>query len=324
MDHVGQTIKGKSQYILLDEQKVVYDKVFAEARDGFHDSQKKVLIIKGGPGTGKSVIAVNLMSDLLLKGYNAQYATGSKAFTETLRNVIGRRGSVQFKYFNSYMQAQPNEIDVLICDEAHRIRKTSNNRFTPQSRRSNVAQVEELLQSAKVAVFFIDDHQVVRPDEIGSVDYITNYAQKQNCKIYEEELEAQFRCSGSDGFINWVNNTLGIKRTANIIWDQTNEDFEFKIFDSPFSLEEAILKKEQQGYSARLTAGFCWEWSERLTPSNTLANDVVIGDFKKVFLSIQLLHINSLNKAITSVDSPLNTSERAMSPFSNALTLSMS
>ena len=107
MDHVGNVIKGKPEYILLDEQLVVYDKVLSCAKEGFHDKQKNVIVIKGGPGTGKSVIAINLMADLLLKGYNAHYATGSRAFTETLRKIIGNRGSVQFKYFNSYPRRRP-------------------------------------------------------------------------------------------------------------------------------------------------------------------------------------------------------------------------
>jgi len=281
MNHVGELIKGEPEYILLDEQKVVYDKVLAEAREGFHDRKKTVIIIKGGPGTGKSVIAINLMADLLLKEYNTHYATGSRAFTQTLRNIIGRRGSVQFKYFNSYMQAELNEIDVLICDEAHRIRENSHNRFTPRSERTDLAQIEELLKAAKVSVFFIDDNQIVRPNEIGSVDYIKNYAREKNCKILEYELEAQFRCNGSEAFVNWVNNTLGIKRTANILWKKDEAEFDFKIFDSPKKLENIIREKNKEGYTARMTAGFCWPWSKNTNPDGTLKNDVEIGDYKR-------------------------------------------
>ena len=281
MDHVGSTIKGNSEYILLDEQKVVYDKVFAEARSGFHERDKAVLIVKGGPGTGKSVIAINLMSDLLLEGYNVHYATGSRAFTETLRDIIGRRGAVQFKYFNSYMDASENEIDVLICDEAHRIRYASHNRFTPRARRTGIPQIEELIRSAKVAVFFIDDHQVVRPDEIGSVKYIKDRASEYGCQVMEYELEAQFRCNGSEGFINWINNTLGIRRTANVIWEQGSEKFDFKVFSSPFELEEAIRKKAAEGYMARMTAGFCWDWSKDMDLDGMLTKDVVIGSYKR-------------------------------------------
>jgi len=136
MDHVGNVIKGKSEYVLLDDQQVVYDKVFYSAKEGFHDKQKTVIIIKGGPGTGKSVIAINLMADLLLKEYNAQYATGSRAFTETLRKIIGTRGASQFKYFNSYTEAQNNAVDVLIADEAHRLRENSFN-SDPQFKANN-------------------------------------------------------------------------------------------------------------------------------------------------------------------------------------------
>lgn len=281
MEHVAGVIKGIPQFILLDNQKVVYDMVFAEARKGFHNKQKTVMIIEGGPGTGKSVIAVNLMADLLRAGYNAHYATGSRAFTRTLRKIIGTRGSCQFKYFNSYMDAEPNEIDVIICDEAHRIRKTSNNRFTPAARRSFLAQIDELIRASKVCVFLLDDKQVVRPDEIGSVKYIYESSLRNNCRIVKfDELDIQFRCNGSDGFINWVNNTLGIKRTANVIWDPNNEDFDFRIFNTPESLENAIRAKAAEGCSARMTAGFCWEWSDPRS-DGTLVDDVVIGNYKR-------------------------------------------
>jgi len=279
MDHVAQMIRNRREYILLDEQQVVFDKVLAVARQGFHDRQKTVIIVKGGPGTGKSLIAINLMADLSSKGYNSQYTTGSQAFTETLRNKIGTRGAAQFTYFNSYLEAEPNEVDVLIADEAHRIREISTySRFAPR-RSSGLSQIEDLLRAAKCMVLFIDDYQVVRPKEIGSVEYITRYALRNNCKIFEYELETQFRCAGSDAFVNWINNTLGIRRTANVLWDLT-EEFDFRIYDSPFDLEAAIREKSSQGYTARLVAGFCWKWSDPDSEGHLL-NDVVLNDFKR-------------------------------------------
>lgn len=279
MDHVGNVIKGIPAYVLLDEQLIVYDKVFSCAKEGFHDKQKNVIIIKGGPGTGKSVIAINLMADLSLNGYNAQYVIGSRAFNETLRKIIGTRGSIQFKYTHNYSQARSNDVDVLIVDEAHRIRKVSANRFTPKSERLGRPQIDELINAAKVSVFFIDDNQIVRPDEIGSTSYIKEFALKNNCKIYEYSLEAQFRCMGSDGFVNWVSNTLGTSRTANVLWGQ-NENFDFKIFESPFDLENAIRSKVNEKYTGRIVAGFCWPWSDPDKDGN-LFNDVVIGDYKR-------------------------------------------
>jgi len=280
MNHVGSIIKNKKEYVLLDDQLIVYDKVFSEVRKSFQSKNKSVIIAEGGPGTGKSIIALNLMADLLLEGYNSQYATGSKAFTETLRSIIGIRGSVQFKYFNSYINSKNDEVDVLICDEAHRLRETSNNRFTPRDKRSDKRQIEEIINVARVPVFFIDNNQVVRPNEIGSIEHIREYAEKTNCNIFQYKLDVQFRCSGSEGFVNWVDNTLCIHRTANIMWSRKEEEFDFQIMDSPLELENAIKSKIDIGYTGRLTAGFCWKWSK---PENTgnLINDVVIGDFQR-------------------------------------------
>ena len=149
-----------------------------------------------------------------------------------MREAIGARGGVQFKYFNSYMNAPSDTIDVLICDEAHRIREVSHNRFTKKQDRSGKLQIDELLDVSRVSVFFIDDDQVVRPGEIGSVDLIKERAKHRGRRLDEFELEAQFRCAGSDAFVNWINNTLNIRRTANAIWEGA-EGFDFRIFEDP-------------------------------------------------------------------------------------------
>lgn len=279
MDHVGSMIKGDPAYVLIDEQYVVYNRVLACARESTGSRQRTAIIVRGGPGTGKSVIALNLMADLLLGGKNAHYATGSKAFTETLRKVIGTRGQVQFNYFNSYGQARPNEIDVLICDEAHRIRETSDSRYTPREKRSIKPQIYELLDAARVGVFFIDDRQGVRPNEIGTSEYIRERAAAGRCRVFDFELEVQFRCAGSDAFVKWVNNTLGLERTASVLWDPS-DDFDFQIYESPQALEDAIRERVKDGYSARLTAGFCWPWSAP-TKDGLLLRDVEIGDYQR-------------------------------------------
>lgn len=279
MDQVGNLIKGKPEYTLLDEQLVVYDEVLTIVRQGWHKKKRHAVIVKGGPGTGKSVIAINLMADLLLKNYSTHYATGSKAFTETLRKIVGARGGEMFRYFNSYTDAAPGEIDVLVMDEAHRIRETSASRYTPRRDRSGRPQIQELLNACRVGVFFIDDLQVVRPNEIGSVQYIRQAAAETDAELHEFELDTQFRCAGSDAFVNWINSTLGIQRSANVIWEG-HPDFGFQIVDSPHELDKMIRARAQQGHTARMVAGFCWEWSQP-RPDGTLADDVVIGDFKR-------------------------------------------
>ena len=169
LEHTAAMIKANSDFVLLDEQRVAFESVLAEARDGYHEAKKSVVLVQGGPGTGKSIIALHLVGELAKRGYNAMHATGSKAFTENMRRVVGNRaGQSQFRYFNQFGNADANDIDVLILDEAHRLRETSASRFTPKAKRTDLPQVDELIEAAKTSVFFIDDLQGVRPNEVGS------------------------------------------------------------------------------------------------------------------------------------------------------------
>jgi DUF2075 family protein len=277
LEHVGTLLSGRSEYVLLDEQLVAFERVMDSAREGFKARKKAVIIIRGGPGTGKSVIALNLMAALSRQGLNTHYVTGSRAFTTTLREIVGTRASSQVKYFNSYMTAERDAVDIMICDESHRIRKTSNNRFTKN--RSEKSQIEELFHVAKVGVYLLDDDQVVKPDEIGSAELIKEKANSDGCDVFEYDLEAQFRCGGNDGFVQWVNNTLEIKRTPNVLWDYS-QPYDFKICDSVQQLDDLIRAKAATGFKARMSAGFCWKWSMPAA-NGTLVNDVVIGDFQR-------------------------------------------
>ena len=281
MNHVANVIKGKPEYVLLDEQKIVYDKILAIVKRAYRDKKRQAGIINGGPGTGKSVIALNLMADLLRLGYDTHYATGSKAFTETLRSIIGRHSTAQFKYFNSYTNAECGSVPVLICDEAHRIRETSNSRFTPKNKRSNKNQIDEILWAGKICVFFIDDKQAVRPNEIGSSEYIRQHAKHFGFDIWEQELTAQFRCLGSASFLNWVDNTLAIRKTPNILWNVQKESFDFQVVESPEMIESMLKEKIRQGFTARMTAGFCWPWATTLDANGQLHQDIKIGDYKR-------------------------------------------
>ncbi|HHT9138866.1 MAG TPA: DNA/RNA helicase domain-containing protein [Candidatus Wunengus sp. YC60] len=279
LDEVVKVVKENKRYILLDDQFLAFDSVMSLVRIGEKSKRKTVVIVNGGPGTGKSVVAINLLAELSRMGKNAQYATGSKAFTETLRKALGPTAKSQIKYFNSYTKEKVNTIDVLVADESHRLRLTSNNRFTKKELRSTTPQIEELINVAKVPVFFIDDRQNVRPKEIGSSNYIRENAQRLGCDVSEYNLDIQFRCQGSDKFVQWVNNTFAIKKTAEAIWDSKDTEFDFQIVSSPHQLYDKIKKKnDNEANSARLVAGFCWPWSEP-KEDGTLVADVVIEDF---------------------------------------------
>jgi hypothetical protein len=279
MEHTAAVIKGHPVYVLLDEQRVAYERILLAARRSTRFNGKRaVILVEGGPGTGKSVIALNVMAGLLAEGRNVQHATGSKAFTENLRKALGSRAGTQFRYFNSFIDAEDAEIDVLICDEAHRIRESSNSRFTPVSRRSELLQIEELIKASKVAVFFIDDQQVVRPGEIGSTKLIEEAAARFEGSVAREKLVAQFRCAGSDEYIDWLDNLFGIRET-DVVEFELQTAFELRIMNSPSELEEWIHARVAEGNSGRVAAGFCWKWSD--PDESGLVSDVVIGTYRR-------------------------------------------
>ncbi len=279
LEHTASVIRNEPAFTLLDEQRVAFNHVLALVRAHALSSRGTAVVIRGGPGTGKSLIAINLLAEMAAQGYVSLHATGSKAFTENLRKAVGRRAASQFTYFNSFSSVEPHSIDLLVCDEAHRIRESSNNRFMKKEDRSDKAQIEELIDAAKVSVFLIDDMQVVRPGEVGSSELLREAANSRGVALVEHELEAQFRCNGSDAYIQWVDNTLDVRRTPHVLWER-DDPFDFDVVDTPEELDALIRSRASEGASARLVAGFCWPWSKP-NADGTLVDDVKIDDWSR-------------------------------------------
>ncbi|HUW22209.1 MAG TPA: DUF2075 domain-containing protein [Candidatus Bathyarchaeia archaeon] len=280
LDHTSEMINKRQIFNLIDEQIVAYNAIRHKVKQFAKTKQKSVVIVKGGPGTGKSVIALEVMGELLRQGRKVVHATGSSAFTNTLRNIVGVRAKNLFKFFNSFIATKSGSFDVLICDEAHRIRESSIDRYTPKVQRTDLPQIDELLNVAKLSIFFIDENQIVRPNEIGSVEMIKKAVQRLGIKksdISEFELKTQFRCSGSDAYLQWLDFVL---RIGDSEFSEYDPKMEFKIFKSPQEMMEEIRKRNhEKPNSARITAGFCWSWSKPI-PDNSLVNDVKIGNFE--------------------------------------------
>ena len=282
MKLAASEIKDREQFVLLDEQRLAYEIVLHAVEKARRSDAKEVVVITGGPGSGKSVIALSLLGELSRQGYSALHATGSRSFTQTMRRVAGRgspRVKDLFKYFNSFMDAQRNDIDVLICDEAHRIRETSANRYTSAVHRTGRSQIDELIAAARVPVFLLDEHQVVKPGEVGTVEAIKSYASTLGFRVRHVQLNDQFRCGGSRRYEQWVLRLLGLEADGPEAW-VGDDHFEVMLADSPWEMESILRGKMTEGYSARVSAGYCWPWSNP-DRDGRLVNDVRIGDWAK-------------------------------------------
>ncbi|MFD8422127.1 DNA/RNA helicase domain-containing protein [Streptomyces sp. NPDC059466] len=279
----AQEVREREQFVLLDEQQIAYRTVLNAVRRAKQSDHKEVVIVTGGPGTGKSVIALSLLGELYRHGTTALHATGSSSFTTTMRKVAGaRKREVKdlFKYFNSFMTAERNSLDVLICDEAHRIRETSANRYTQASNRTGKAQIEELIDAARVPVFLLDEHQVVRPGEMGTVAEIRAAAAAKGLPCRVVPLDSQFRCGGSDAYLRWVVRLLGLEPGGPVAWEP-DDKMHLMVADSPQELEAFLDDRRSQGYSARMSAGYCWKWTKKVPPGEALPADVAIGEWER-------------------------------------------
>ncbi|MFE2540898.1 DNA/RNA helicase domain-containing protein [Actinacidiphila glaucinigra] len=279
----AQEVREREQFILLDEQQVAYRMVLNAVRKAKRSDHKEVVVVTGGPGTGKSVIALSLLGELYREGVPALHATGSQSFTKTMRKVAGaRKREVQdlFKYFNSFMTAEKNTLDVVVCDEAHRIRETSANRYTSSAHRTGKPQIDELIDVARVPVFLLDEHQVVRPGEMGTVAEIKTAAERKGLTCRVVPLDSQFRCGGSDAYLRWVVRLLGLEPGGSVKWDP-DDRMQLLVAESPQEMEAFLEERRAQGYGARMSAGYCWPWSPEPKPGDPLPPDVVIGDWAR-------------------------------------------
>ena len=271
-------LRGNREFVLVDEQKQVFEAAMHLAKQVRSQSggRGQVMIVEGGPGTGKSVVAINLLVQMIEMGLLAKYVSKNAAPREVYQaRLSGSMTKTRYRSLfvgsGTFVSTPNNDLDVLIVDEAHRLREQGG-------LYGNVGehQVKEIIFSAKSSIFFIDENQQVTIDDVGSKETIKQFAKQKGAEVIEYELPSQFRCNGSNGYIAWLDDLLSIRNTANKTL--AKREFEFEVFDDPAALHEAIVARNNQN-KARVVAGYCWPWITK--KKNPTGYDIVIGDYKR-------------------------------------------
>lgn len=272
-DSLGSMLEGNKEFVLIDDQKIVYETAL-DLEKKSSENNKNVLIVEGGPGTGKSVIAINLLAELNKRRKVTFYVTKNSAPREVYQIMLSgkftkTRISNLFSSSGSFYDIKPNTFDSLIIDEAHRLNAKSG-LFSHLGEN----QVKELINSAKFTVFFLDEDQKITLKDIGSKEEIINWANKLGAKIHNLTLASQFRCNGSDGYLTWLDNILQIRDTANDTLNGVNYDF--RVYDNPSDIHKVIIKHNEINNKSRIVAGYCWKWVSKKNPN---LKDIIIGDY---------------------------------------------
>jgi hypothetical protein len=272
-ESLSSLVKGNKEFTLIDTQKEVFEKAKALAKSS-KNGNKNVLIVEGGPGTGKSVVAINLLVDYTKGGMISQYVTRNSAPRAVYESKLtGTWKKTEFSNFftgsGSFVNTKPNSFDALIIDEAHRLNEKSG---LYQNIGEN--QIKEIIRSSLFSIFFIDEDQKIHIKDIGTKKEIVSWAKELGASVQIMELTSQFRCSGSDGYLAWLDNTLQIRDTANILLNR--EDFDFQVFDNPIDLRNKILQLNKERNSARMVAGYCWDWKSK---KNSELVDIVLPEY---------------------------------------------
>lgn len=280
IDHARDVIGRQPVFHLLEEQLTANNVIVDRVRKAAAGRGKTVILVRGGPGTGKSVVALNAMAEVLALGKKVFHASGAAAFKKTLERALGSRLASLIKFTDGFYAFKENEADVIICDEAHRIREETNAYYVPVQKRTGLPQVDELVRAARVSVFFVDENQIVSPQEVGDPARIREAAQRWNAELFGFELTTQFRCNGSVTFIDWVDGVLGLRDLQAFVLP-SNSRMTVRLVDSPHELSRICGERNtREPNSCRIVAGWCWPWTKTLTADGRLPRDVKIGDFE--------------------------------------------
>lgn len=166
-----------------------------------------------------------------------------------------------------------NLYDSLIIDEAHRLVKKMYGDWNGEN------QVKECINASLLSIFMLDEDQAITTKDIGSVAEIEEWCKKLGSRVIhteETKLVSQFRCNGSDAYIQFLDNLLQ-RNEEQVSVDLTELNYDFKVFDTPQEMRDALYQKNLIENKSRMVAGYCYDWNVK---NNRGDWDIVIGTFK--------------------------------------------
>lgn len=305
-DALSDMVKGTPVFDLLDEQAVCYDMCVKTMLQCQKDRKKRTMVIQGGPGTGKSVLAVNLLMEFINREHNTAYVTKNSAprnaFLSLLtQNHANRIVDIEHLFRSPFglSRVPANGYDCLIVDEAHRLVAKMYGDWGGEN------QVKECINASLLTIFLIDEDQAVTTKDIGSIKEIEKWGRQLDSRVIinkETKLVSQFRCNGSDAYIQFIDNLL--QRNEEVVPIIPSElNYDFRVFDSAVEMRDRLREKNAIDNKARMVAGYCYDWNVKngrgeydiILPEGfkakwNLANDKIWAVNPKSFEQVGCIH----------------------------------
>ncbi|MFD9687758.1 DNA/RNA helicase domain-containing protein [Kitasatospora sp. NPDC059088] len=259
LQRLADNIEGRNRFPLVGEQDRARLAILDAVKEAGAKGPGGLVVVTGGPGTGKTAIAARLMGELCrMEGRNPRLLTTSGALTKQLQRLLqdGSRGLVA-----TFRQQPPGGLDkssVVLLDEAHRAET-----YPGQRTSALPASLRNLLDRVGVLVLFLDERQIVRPTEGITVAELEHHARESGAVMRRVDLETQFRCNGSQAYHQWVDTLFSDDQTPDP-WNSGGYDLAVR--PDPHALAAWVDGHAEQGHSARITAGFCWPWNAEAVP----------------------------------------------------------
>lgn len=266
------------------------------------------IVIEGGAGTGKSILAIFLFKllhsedhQIDLREFSDEEAEIQSLLTELRQAMPKPRMALvvpmasfrttlkkAFKHVSGLspsMVISPAELaqkhyDIVLVDESHRLRKRKNlgayfgsfdkTCATLGMDKHTCSEVDWVCQRSEKAIFFYDEGQSIKPSD---ADVEVFQRLKSDSQSVTHPLLSQFRVKAGQPYVEFVENLLNGRVEDDTVF--TAKNYEFEVFDSLNDMINTIDEKERQVGLSRLIAGYSWPWASK---KDGAAYDIVIGD----------------------------------------------
>ena len=317
-----------SPYKALNEDQ--YNSVI-EILEGLTKRKNSSIFISGSAGTGKTILATYLIKLLsanidsadseeynedelkeisFIKNFQANYPNAKiglvvamTSLRESLENVFRKiPGLKPSMVINPADTFKLNEkYDLLIVDEAHRLRKYKNISWMGAFKKNNQklglddsgTELDWILANSKNQIFFYDAAQSVKPSDVDAARFNALLSNSDSLRL---TLTSQMRVKGGNNYIQFVDDLLHVKRIRQSKYQE--ENYELLIFDHFHELHAELSKKENEYGLCRMIAGYSWPWKSNPKldpPPSPDTTDIELGGLRFKWNSTDKDWINSAN-----------------------------